>query len=187
MDVCDGREGCRRSGKAGWVRGSRGMEFELAGPHASPWPEPYPCPSLQSGADGSGACGYGTLSLNAWPYDAIAVVNPLSPFLSGSGPQGCGACLEVQCYDEARGEGMERGGTDGSRLLTMSDLSVHLNVEPASCPPIVNCPCLVREPLAPACTAPWPLVTRPHLHDLHSLFCSDRRCAAPRRSARWSW
>ncbi|KFM27098.1 Expansin-B1 [Auxenochlorella protothecoides] len=62
--------------------------------------------SAASGGDspaGSGACGYGTLSASSWPYDAIAVVNPDSPFLAGSAPQGCGTCLEIQCTDEVCG------------------------------------------------------------------------------------
>lgn len=64
-----------------------------------------PPTSLQDSPAGSGACGYGTLSASSWPYDAIAVVNPDSPFLAGSAPQGCGTCLEIQCTDEVGSAG----------------------------------------------------------------------------------
>ncbi|PRW55961.1 barwin-like endoglucanase [Chlorella sorokiniana] len=46
-----------------------------------------------------GACGYGALPPDQWPFGGIAAIDPLaSPFAVGV-QQGCGVCLEVQCTD----------------------------------------------------------------------------------------
>lgn len=72
------------------------------------------CLHAQSYTPAQGACGYGDLPEEEWPFGGLAAVDPAaSPFAAGV-QRGCGVCLEVQCGDAA-----QCGGTPSQPLVVL--------------------------------------------------------------------
>ncbi|KAK9800899.1 hypothetical protein WJX73_008437 [Symbiochloris irregularis] len=44
-----------------------------------------------------GACGYGLLSQQQWPYWSVAALSPSNSFYQAGPSGGCGECFEIQC------------------------------------------------------------------------------------------
>ena len=63
--------------------------------------QPSHAPSSHPPAQG--ACGYGTILKNKYPYFSVAALS-LSNQFSVAGPlKGCGQCFQIQCTDEREG------------------------------------------------------------------------------------
>eukprot|EP00887_Chlorella_sp_A99_P003760 scaffold7.g3760.t1 len=69
-----------------------------------------------------GACGYGTIPKDAYPYFAVAALSKDNQFYKAGPLNGCGECFEIQCVDARAGAcNKDSSGAPKSVVVMISD------------------------------------------------------------------
>ena len=76
------------------ISGSLGLVDRMTSPDAA---LPLCCRCLQ------GACGYGAIPKDQYPYFSVAALSPSNQFYKAGPLNGCGECFQVQCTDGRAG------------------------------------------------------------------------------------
>lgn len=110
-----------------------------ARPHApapnAPDSRPRPPPSL---LPPQGACGYGSIPKDVYPYFSVAALSPSNHYYQSDPLKGCGQCFQIQCEDGRNGKGSvcktDSQGEPLSILVMISDVcpeceANHLDVQ----------------------------------------------------------